>query len=182
GYGTNLLAPAMPIAMQRKKVFIGLLGNAVNSAFNYPNYFSMMPAGPDPSPSFTKGFFDVAVRQSPKPKTVAIVAADAEVCLNASEGAREHVKAAGLTVPRHRLLLSARLGRHGASGQRGRLPAENDRRCHGRPAEHGDQGSTRSAAQRLDQFRQLAAGSEDAVRRRGRLDEEVPSARGGRRR
>src|SRR5262249_26552224 len=49
GYGTNLLAPAMPIAMQRKKVFIGLLGNAVNSAFNYPNYFSMMPAGPDPS-------------------------------------------------------------------------------------------------------------------------------------
>src|SRR5262249_19953609 len=39
GYGTNLLAPAMPIAMQRKKVFIGLLGNAVNSAFNYPNYF-----------------------------------------------------------------------------------------------------------------------------------------------
>src|SRR5262245_32004835 len=35
GYGTNMLAPAMPIAMQRKKVFIGLLGTAVNSAFNY---------------------------------------------------------------------------------------------------------------------------------------------------
>src|SRR3989441_4385979 len=33
GYGTNLLAPAMPIAMQRSKVFIGLLGTAVNSAF-----------------------------------------------------------------------------------------------------------------------------------------------------
>ena len=31
GYGTNLLAAAMPIAMQRKKVFIGLLGTAVNS-------------------------------------------------------------------------------------------------------------------------------------------------------
>src|SRR5512132_3267295 len=30
-YGTNLLAPAMPIAMQRNKVFIGLLGLAVNS-------------------------------------------------------------------------------------------------------------------------------------------------------
>src|SRR5262249_35707800 len=29
GYGTNLLAPAMPVAMQRKKVLIGLLGNAV---------------------------------------------------------------------------------------------------------------------------------------------------------
>src|SRR6201993_1954872 len=56
GYGTNLLVPAMPIAMQRKKVFIGLLGTAVNSAFNYPNYFSMIPNGPDPKPSFTKGF------------------------------------------------------------------------------------------------------------------------------
>ena len=77
-YATNLLSPAMPIAMQRKKVFIGLLGAAVNSTFNYPNYFSMIPLGPDPKPSFTKGFLDLAVRQNPKPQTVAIVAADAE--------------------------------------------------------------------------------------------------------
>jgi branched-chain amino acid transport system substrate-binding protein len=98
GYGTNLLAPAMPIAMQRKKIFIGLLGTAVNSAFNYANYFSMNLAGPDPKPSYTKGFVDLAVRQNPKPKTVAIVAADAEFGLNASAGARENVKAAGLTV------------------------------------------------------------------------------------
>jgi branched-chain amino acid transport system substrate-binding protein len=97
-YGTNLLAPAMPIAMQRKKVFIGLLGTAVNSTFNYPNYFSMAATGPDPKPSFTKGFVDLAVRQNPKPQTVAIVAADAEFALNVSEGARENVKAAGLTV------------------------------------------------------------------------------------
>jgi branched-chain amino acid transport system substrate-binding protein len=98
GYGTNLLAPAMPIAIQRKKIFIGLLGTAVNSAFNYANYFSMNLAGPDPKPSYTKGFVDLAVRQNPKPKTVAIVAADAEFGLNASAGARENVKAAGLTV------------------------------------------------------------------------------------
>ena len=98
GYGTNLLAPAMPIAMQRKKVFIGLLGTAVNSTFNYLNYFSMIPTGPDPKPSFTKGFLDLALRQNPKPKTVAIVAADAEFGLYASEGARDNIKAAGLTV------------------------------------------------------------------------------------
>ena len=98
GYGTNLLAPAMPIAMQRGKVFIGLLGTAVNSTFNYPNYFSMIPSGPDPKPSYTKGFLDLALRQNPKPKTVAIVAADAEFGLSASEGARDNVKAAGLTV------------------------------------------------------------------------------------
>ena len=40
-YGTNLLAPAMPIAMQRRKVFIGLLGTAVNSTFNYTRAFSV---------------------------------------------------------------------------------------------------------------------------------------------
>src|SRR5499427_8987945 len=97
-YGTNLLAPAMPVAMQRKKILIGLFGNAVNSAFNYPNYFSMIPTGPDPKPSFTKGFLDVALRQNRKPRTVAIVAADAEFGLQASEGARDNVKAAGLTV------------------------------------------------------------------------------------
>jgi len=97
-YGTNLLAPAMPIAMQRNKVFIGLLGTAVNSTFNYPNYFSMAPSGPEPKPSYTKGFLDVALRQNPKPQTVAIVAADAEFGLNAAEGARQNVKAAGLTV------------------------------------------------------------------------------------
>src|SRR5499426_1375463 len=97
-YGTNLLAPAMPIAMQRKKVFITLLGTAVNSTFNYPNYFGMIPTGPDPKPSFTKGFVDVAVRQNPKPQTVAIVAADAEFGIQASEGARENAKATSLTV------------------------------------------------------------------------------------
>jgi branched-chain amino acid transport system substrate-binding protein len=96
-YGTNLQAPAVPIAMQRKKVFIGLLGTAVNSTFHYPDYFSMSPNGPEAKRSYTEGFLDVAVQQTPKPQTVAIVAADAEFGLNACEGARENAKAAGLT-------------------------------------------------------------------------------------
>jgi branched-chain amino acid transport system substrate-binding protein len=98
GYATNMLAPAMPVVMQRNKLFIGLLGLAVNSEFNYPNYFVMIPSGPDPKPSFTKGFFDVAMEQDPKPTTVAIVAADAEFAVNASDGARENAKKAGLKV------------------------------------------------------------------------------------
>jgi branched-chain amino acid transport system substrate-binding protein len=98
GYGTNLLAPAMPVAIQKKKMLIGLFGLAVNSEFNYPNYFAMIPTGPAPKSAFTKGFFDTAMAQNPKPRTVAIVAADAEFSVNASEGARENAKAAGLTV------------------------------------------------------------------------------------
>src|SRR5262247_2762096 len=92
GYGTNMLAPAMPLVIQRKKMFIGLLGLAVNSEFNYPNYFVITPGGPEPKLSFTKGFFDVAVAQDPKPQRVAIVAADAEFSVNASDGALENAK------------------------------------------------------------------------------------------
>jgi branched-chain amino acid transport system substrate-binding protein len=98
GYGTNMLAPAMPVVIQKKKMLIGLFGLAVNSEFHYPNYFAMIPSGPVPKPAFTQGFFGVAMAQSPKPQTVAIVAADAEFSVNASDGARENAKAAGLNV------------------------------------------------------------------------------------
>src|SRR6266852_2292147 len=98
GYGTNMLAPAMPVAIQRNKLFIGMLGLGVNSEFNYSRYFVMIPSGPDPKPAFTKGFFDMAMAQNPKPTTVAIVAADAEFAVNASDGARDNAKAAGLKV------------------------------------------------------------------------------------
>ncbi len=98
GYGTNMLAPAMPVVMQKNKVFIGLLGLGVNSEFNYPRYFVMIPSGPDPKPAFTKGFFDAAMAQNPKPQTVAIVAADAEFAVNASDGARDNAKALRLNI------------------------------------------------------------------------------------
>jgi branched-chain amino acid transport system substrate-binding protein len=98
GYATNMLAPAMPVVMQKKKVFIGLLGLGVNTAFDYPNYFVMIPSGPDPKPSFTKGFIEIAMQQNPKPTTVAIVAADAEFATNAADGARENAKKAGLNI------------------------------------------------------------------------------------
>ena len=98
GYGTNMLAPAMPIVMQRKKVFLGLYGLGVNTDFKYDRYFAMIPSGPEPKTSFTKGFFDTAMAQNPKPTTVAIVAADAEFSKNASDGARENAKKAGLKI------------------------------------------------------------------------------------
>jgi branched-chain amino acid transport system substrate-binding protein len=97
-YATAQIAPAMPIVMQKKRTFIALLGLAVNSEFNYPNYFVMIPSGPDAKPAFTKGFFDIAMAQNPKPQTVAIVAADQEFSRNATDGARENAQKAGLKV------------------------------------------------------------------------------------
>jgi branched-chain amino acid transport system substrate-binding protein len=97
-YATAMIAPAMPIVIQRKKTFIGLLGLAVNTEFNYPNYFAMIPSGPDAKPAFTKGFFDVAMAQDTKPQTVAIVAADQEFSRNAADGARENAQKAKLKI------------------------------------------------------------------------------------
>ena len=98
GYATAQVAPAMPVVISKNKMFISLFALAVNDEFKYPNYFAMIPMGPDPKPAFTKGFFDAAMAQNPKPRTVAIVAADAEFSVAASAGARENAKAAGLTV------------------------------------------------------------------------------------
>jgi len=98
GYATNMLAPAMPIAIQRKRLLIGLFGTAVNSEFNYPRYFAMIPLGPEAKPALTKGFFDVAMAQNPKPETIAIVGANAEASHNNSEGVRENAKAVGLKI------------------------------------------------------------------------------------
>jgi branched-chain amino acid transport system substrate-binding protein len=98
GYGTTQLAAAMPVVIPKQKMLIGLFGLAVNAEFNYPKYFSMIPLGPTPKSTQTKGFFDIAAAQNPKPQTLAIVAADAEFPINGAEGARENAKAAGLKI------------------------------------------------------------------------------------
>src|SRR5262245_47392332 len=85
GYATNMVAPALPVMMQRKKLFIGLLALAINSKFDYPLYFSVTPTGgPRPEESFSEVFFDVAMQQNPKPQTLAVVGADAEYPRNAA--------------------------------------------------------------------------------------------------
>jgi branched-chain amino acid transport system substrate-binding protein len=99
GYATNMVAPALPVVMQKKKLFIGLLALAVNSEFNYPLYFSMSPTGGmKPKESFSEGFFEVAMQQNPKPQTLALVGADAEFSRNAADGAREIAKRNGLKI------------------------------------------------------------------------------------
>jgi branched-chain amino acid transport system substrate-binding protein len=97
-YGTNLVVPAMPVAIQHNRLFFGLFALAANRQFNYPKYFSMLTFGPNPTKTFSQGYFDLAMAQNPKPKTIAIVAADAEFSRNASDGARENAKAAGLDI------------------------------------------------------------------------------------
>jgi branched-chain amino acid transport system substrate-binding protein len=98
GYATNMVAPAMPVVMQKGKVFISLFALDVNAEFKYPKYFSFLPTGPTPKQSFTEGFFQVAAAQKPKPTSIALVAEDAEFSRNACEGARDNSKKFGFKI------------------------------------------------------------------------------------
>ena len=98
GYATNMVAPAMPVIIQKKKTFISLFSLDVNAEFKYPKYFSVLPTGPKPKAAFTEGFFQVAMAQNPKPTTVALTAEDAEFSRNACEGARENAKTFGVKI------------------------------------------------------------------------------------
>src|SRR5262245_61246441 len=57
-YGTNMAAPAMPVALQKGKLIIILFGLDVNHEFKYDRFFAMIPTGPNTKASFTEGFFD----------------------------------------------------------------------------------------------------------------------------
>ncbi len=95
-YGTDVIAPAMPIVMRSGKVFMGLFGLDVNHKFKYDRYFQIMPAGPNPAQDWSRGFFDIAKEKGLK--SVAIAGADAEFAQNAVKGARANAKQDGLNI------------------------------------------------------------------------------------
>jgi branched-chain amino acid transport system substrate-binding protein len=95
GYGTNSLLPAMPLIMERERFFVGLMGLSVNNTFGYPNYFAMIPTGPEPNAALTEGFFGLAAAQMPRPLSVALVSADAEFSRNPILGAKANAEKHG---------------------------------------------------------------------------------------
>jgi branched-chain amino acid transport system substrate-binding protein len=98
GYGTNTILPAMPLIMERQRFFVGLMGLGVNNALAYPNYFAMIPTGPDPNAALTEGFFELAAAQTPRPLTVALVSADAEFSRNPILGAKANAEMYGFRI------------------------------------------------------------------------------------
>ena len=95
-YGTDVIAPAMPIVMRAGKVFMSLFGLDVNSQFKYDRYFQIMPAGPDPANDWSAGFIGLAKAKGLK--TIAIAGADAEFAQNAVKGARHNAEQEGLKI------------------------------------------------------------------------------------
>ncbi len=98
GYGNSSIAPAMPIVIQRNLLFMSTLGTAVNDKYDYKRFFQAFPAGPSARLALSQGFFEVAMSMNPKPKTVALVGADADFSQTALDGARENAKKFGLRI------------------------------------------------------------------------------------
>jgi branched-chain amino acid transport system substrate-binding protein len=97
-YGTNFVAPAIPVMMQHDKMTLGLFAVDVNRHFHYPRYFSMLSTGSNATRTFSRGFFELAKEQKPAPKTVAIIGADAEFGKTLTDGAAENAKEAGFEI------------------------------------------------------------------------------------
>jgi len=97
-FATNQIAPAMPVVIQKKLIYMALFGTGVNDDFKYDRYFQILPNGPESKRSLSMGYFDAAMRMDPKPQTVAIVGADAEFSQNVLAGARANIEQAGLKI------------------------------------------------------------------------------------
>ena len=97
-YGTNQIAPAMPIVIAKKMVFTALLGTGVNDVFKYDRYFQILPNGPEGNRSLSLGFFETALTMRPAPQGVALLGEDSEFGQNVLAGARANAKKLGLRV------------------------------------------------------------------------------------
>jgi branched-chain amino acid transport system substrate-binding protein len=97
-FATNQIAPAMPVVMQKKMIFMALFGTGVNDEFKYDRYFQILPNGPDGNRSFSLGFFAAAMTMDPKPRTVALIGEDSEFGQNILRGARANVEKLGLKI------------------------------------------------------------------------------------
>ena len=98
GAATNLIVAAMPEIMQRQKMVMVLVALGSNDEFKYPRYFQTAAWGPDAKGVMGHAFFEVAKTILPRPKTVAIVGADAEFSNNVMTGARTIAKQEGFNI------------------------------------------------------------------------------------
>lgn len=97
-FGTTQIAPAMPMVMRNKMVYMALFGTGVNDEFKYDRYFQILPNGPEGIRGLSRGFFETAMTMEPRPTTVAIAGEDTEFGHNILRGARENITKLGLKI------------------------------------------------------------------------------------
>ncbi len=97
-YATVMIAPSMPVVMQRNMCYVTLFGAGVNEAFKYDRYFSMNVTGDDIRATYAKGFLDVAAKLPTPPRSIAILAVDNEFAQKAADSARFLSRQRGLRI------------------------------------------------------------------------------------
>lgn len=95
-YATVMIAPSMPVVMQRGMCYVSLFGAGVNEQFKYDRYFSMNVTGDDIRGTYGLGFLDVAAKLPARPRTIALLAVDNEFAQKAAESVRHLGKQRGL--------------------------------------------------------------------------------------
>ena len=97
-YATAMIAPSMPVVMQRGMTYVSLFGAGVNEQLKYDRYFSMNVTGDDIKGTFARGFLEATKMLPTPPKTLAILAVDNDFAQRAAESARTLAKEYGLRV------------------------------------------------------------------------------------
>jgi branched-chain amino acid transport system substrate-binding protein len=97
-YATVMIAPTMPVIMQRRMCYVSLFGAACNEVFKYDRYFSMTVTGDDIKGTYGKGFLDVAAMLPTPPRTLSILAVDNEFAQKAAESLRFMGRQRGLRI------------------------------------------------------------------------------------
>jgi branched-chain amino acid transport system substrate-binding protein len=97
-YATAMIAPSMPVIMQRGMCYVTLFGAGVNEAFRYDRHFSMNITGDNIKETYARGFLDVAATLPAPPRTIAILAVDNDFAQRAAESARHLSRQRGLRI------------------------------------------------------------------------------------
>ena len=97
-YATAMIAPAMPVVMQRNMTFLTIFGAGVNTAFQYNRHFNMNVVGDNMKETYARGFLDVAAKLPSPPRSIAILAVDNDFAQRAAESARFLSKERGIRV------------------------------------------------------------------------------------
>ncbi|MFC7542230.1 ABC transporter substrate-binding protein [Siccirubricoccus deserti] len=97
-YATAMIAPAMPVVMQRNVTFLTIFGAGVNEAFKYDRHFNMNVVGDNMKETYAKGFLDIAARLPTPARSIAILAVDNEFAQKAAESTRFLSRQRGLRI------------------------------------------------------------------------------------
>ncbi|MCB4821987.1 amino acid ABC transporter substrate-binding protein [Roseicella aerolata] len=97
-YATAMIAPSMPVVMQRGMTYVSLFGAGVNERLKYNRYFSMNVTGDDIKGTYARGFLECTKMLPNPPRTISILAVDNDFAQRAAESVRTLAREYGLRI------------------------------------------------------------------------------------